>query len=123
MTTRSMTSRAAICLGAASIASVVFALAERELHFIALPTPAIVVTLVLGATAIAAGWLASRALVLVAATGFLAAAVTQVATQTAGASIANGSNGSTAGLWLGLGVGLLAAGLTRDPQQQSSGSA
>jgi hypothetical protein len=103
-------------LGAASLLSLLFLLIKRELHFVEIPKAGIPVAIVLGVVAIAGGWLGSRVLTVVAGIGFAAAAILQVILQTAGSSLANGSNGSTLGLWLGLGVGLLAVGLTREPQ-------
>lgn len=99
-------------LGAASILSVGFVFVKRELHFVDMPKAGIAVAILLGLVAIAGGWLGSRPLMIVAAGGFGCAAIVQVVAQTAGASLANGSNGSTLGLWIGLAAGLLALGLT-----------
>jgi hypothetical protein len=113
MSARTAADRAAIWLGVASLASLIFLVLKRELHFVLIPKPGIAVAVVLGLLAMLGGWLSNRVLVLVAAIGFLAAAVAQVVLQTQGASLAANSNGSTLGLWLGLGFGLLAIGLTR----------
>ena len=76
----------------------------------------LVVTVVLGLLAMAAGWLARRQLALASGIGFLAAAVLQIV-QLGGRAgdVEHGildGNASTFALWLGLGVGLLALGLT-----------
>jgi hypothetical protein len=109
--------RGAVWLGIVSILSVGFVFIKRELHFVDMPKAGIAVAIVLGLMAIAGGWLASRVLTAVAGGGFLAAAIIQVVAQTAGESLANGSNGSTLGLWLGLGAALLALGLTPRPSE------
>lgn len=112
MKAHSATSRAAMWLGLASLASLIFLLVKRELHFVQMPTAGIPVAVLFGAAAIAGGWLANRALTLIAGAGFLAAAVTQLVLHTNGSSLADRSNGSTFGLWLGLGAGLVALALT-----------
>lgn len=113
MRTRSRADRAAMWLGALSVASLLFLAVKRELHFVDIPKAGIPVAIVFGLMALAGGWLANRAVIVAAGIGFLAAAAFQVVLQTAGSSYANGSNGSTMGLWLGLGAALLALGLTR----------
>lgn len=113
MNAKSAADRAAISLGAVSLLSLLFLVIKRELHFVEIPKTGIAVAIVLGLLAIAGGWLANRLLVTAAGAGFLIAAALQVILQTAGSSLANGSNGSTMGLWLGLGAGLLAIGLSR----------
>ncbi|HZM80628.1 MAG TPA: hypothetical protein VFC19_33315 [Candidatus Limnocylindrales bacterium] len=100
-------------LGAISLGSLLFLVLKRELHFLEMPKAGIAVAIVFGLMALAGGWLASRAVAAAAGIGFLAAAVSQVILQTAGSSYANGSNGSTMGLWLGLGAALVAIGLSR----------
>lgn len=113
MSAKGTADRAAMWLGAASLLSLVFVVVTGELRFVAISGAAIPVAIVLGLVAIAGGRLSSRVLVLLAGIGFLAAAVGQVVLQTAGTSLANGTNGSTMGFWLGLGTGLLALGLVR----------
>ncbi|WP_117208114.1 Rv1678 family membrane protein [Allorhizocola rhizosphaerae] len=116
MSARTAADRAAVWLGVASPASLIFLVLKRELHFVLIPQAGIAVAIVLGLLAIAGGWLRVRAVVLLAGAGFLAAAIAQVVLQTNGSSLATNSNGSTFGLWLGLGFGLLAVALTRaDP--------
>jgi hypothetical protein len=113
MRTRNRADLAAMWLGAASLLSLLFLVIKRELHFVEIPKAGVAVVIVLGMVALAGGWLANRALTVAAGIGFLAAAAMQVILQTAGSSYVNGSNGSTMGLWLGLGAGLTAVGLTR----------
>jgi hypothetical protein len=119
MNVRSSRDRAAIWLGMGALLSLVFLVVKRELHFVQIPDAGIAVVVVLGPLAIAGGWLASRALTLIAGAGFLLAAIVQLILHTNGNSLASGSNGSTFGLWLGLGFGLLALAVTR---QQSTDS-
>jgi len=113
MRMRNRADRAAMWLGAVSLASLLFLIIKRELHFVDIPKAGIAVAVVFGLMAIAGGWLANRAVTMAAGIGFLAAAVLQVVLQTVGSSYANGSNGSTMGLWLGLGAALVTVGLTR----------
>ncbi len=115
MTTRSAVDRAAIWLGLASLASLIFLATKREVHFVQIPKAGIAVAIVFGLAAIAGGLMASRALTLIAGAGFFAAAIAQLVLQTNASSLADGSNGSTFGLWLGLGIGLVALALTRQP--------
>jgi hypothetical protein len=72
------------------------------------------VTLVLGALAIAAGWLGQRLLALAAGLGFLAAAGLQIVQLGGEAGAVEhgvlGGNASTFTVWLGLGVGLAVLG-------------
>lgn len=118
MNERGGTDRAAISLGVASLASLAFLVVKRELHFVQMPGAGIGVAVLLGLVAISGGWLASRTLTLIAGAGFVVAAVAQLVLHTNGSSWADGSNGSTFGLWLGLGFGLLALALT--PREQHS---
>jgi hypothetical protein len=105
--------RAAVALGLASIASIVFAPLRGELGFVAFDgVGAIVVAVVLGALGGLAGWLVRPALAVLAGAAFVVAAILQVvliATDTTWL----GGQISTSSLWLGLGVGLLAVGLAR----------
>lgn len=117
MNGRSGRERAAIWLGVGALLSLVFRVVKRELHFVDIPDAGIAVAVVFGLLAIAGGWLANRLLTVLAGVGFLLAAIVQVVLQTSGNSLADGSNGSTFGLWLGFGFGLLALALT--PQQHA----
>jgi len=117
MNVRSGRDRAAIWLGVGALLSLVFLVLKRELHFVDIPDAGIPVVVVLGLLAIAGGRLANRALTVVAGAGFLLAAIVQLILHANGNSLANGSNGSTFGLWLGLGFGLLALAVT--PQQRT----
>lgn len=77
----------------------------------------LVVTLVLGVVAIAAGWFGQRLVALGAGVGFLAAAVLQlVQLRGDGETLEHGvldGNASTFAVWLGLGVGLAVLGTQR----------
>lgn len=112
MTARTPADHAAIWLGAAAIASLVFLLPLRELDLVAIPVAAIPVLILFGLLAAAGGWLCNRTLTLIAGGGLLAAAIVQLVLHTNGAVLAAGSNGSTFGLLLGLGAGLLAVAVT-----------
>lgn len=104
--------RAVLAIGLLALAAVVLS----PLGYARLRGAGLVVTVVLGLLAVAAGWLARRPLALAAGIGFLAAAALQIA-QLGGrpSAVEHGildGNASTFALWLGLGVGLLALGLT-----------
>lgn len=102
--------RAALALGLASIASLVFAYEGLDrFRFLAIGGPSIAVALVLGALAAAAGLTGRRAPALLAGLGFAAAAAAQLAATLAGQDRL-GANLSTMSLWLGLAAGLLLAG-------------
>jgi hypothetical protein len=79
-------------------------------------TVGLVVALVLGLLAIAAGWLAERTLLIAAGVGFLLAATVQLVLLAGGGSGFLGGNASTFSLWLGLGAGLIAIGLVPRPE-------
>lgn len=119
MTTRSTLDRAAAVLGAVSVASAGFVVLRGDFGFVRVRGWGVAVAVVLGALALLAGWTARRVLTVVAGAGFLAAAVVQVAVWATSNNVLAG-DGSTVSLWLGLGVGLLAAGLAPriwpDPQ-------
>ncbi|WP_199042758.1 Rv1678 family membrane protein [Glycomyces salinus] len=101
--------RAAIALGLASIASLVFVYEGLdEFRFLAIGGPSIAVALVLGALAAAAGLTGRRVPALLAGLGFAAAAALELASTLAGEDWL-GANLSTMSLWLGLAVGLLLA--------------
>jgi hypothetical protein len=107
--------RAAFVLGLVSVISAVFVFASGEVEIVRMQVAGVVVALVLGLLAIAAGWLASRALILAAGAGFLVAAAAQMSLLTGGSSGFLGGNASTFSLWLGLGVGLIAIGMVPRP--------
>jgi hypothetical protein len=96
-------------LGAASLASTVFAAISGTFDFVQVRGWGVAVAVAFGLLALAAGWLARPGLAALAGAGFVAAAAVQVATWTGG-NVLRG-DGSTASLWLGLGIGLLVAGL------------
>lgn len=102
--------RAALVLGLASIASLVFVIEGLdEFRFMTISGPAIAVALVLGALAVAAGLTGFRVLALLAGLGFAAAALLQLIA-TANRSDWLGANLSAMSFWLGLAIGLLLIG-------------
>lgn len=107
--------RAAIVLGAVSILSAAFIFVHDTFQLVQIGAVGLVVALVLGLLAIAAGWLAEAALMLAAGVGFLVAAAAQL-TLLAGGNGLLGGNASTFSLWLGLGVGLIAIGSVPRPE-------
>jgi hypothetical protein len=119
--TRSRLDRAVAGVGLLAFAACLTTLARGELDVFRLRGWGLVVTLALGALAVAAGWLALRPLALAAGVGFLAAAVLQIAQLRGEAGVAVehgvlGGNASTFALWLGLGVGLAVLASATDPQ-------
>ncbi|MGP4022581.1 Rv1678 family membrane protein [Actinomadura sp. 3N407] len=103
--------RAVLALGLASLVSVVFTAAEGDpWEMVAMPGTAVVIAAVLGVLAGVAGLLGLRIPAMAAGAAFLAAAVVVPVEQSLGEKWIEGT-GSTFSLWLGLGVGLLAAGL------------
>jgi hypothetical protein len=112
MTARDALDRAALTLGAVSVGSALFVFLRGDFQFVRMRGWGLAVALVLGLLAIAGGWLANRALVLAAGVGFLAAAAVLLALLSQGDGGFLDGNGSTFSLWLGLGAGLLALGLT-----------
>jgi hypothetical protein len=119
--TRGRLDRAVAGVGLLALASCLTTLASGELDPFRLRGWGVVLTLALGALAVAAGWLALRPLALAAGVGFLAAAVLQLAQLRgeAGISVEHGvlgGNASTFALWLGLGVGLAVLATAPDPQ-------
>ncbi len=107
---RSTLDRVAVVLGAASVASAVFAVVRGDFDFVRVRGWGVAVAVVLGALALFAGWTGRLTLTVMAGAGFLAATVAQVVVW-ATSSNALGGDGSTVSFWLGLGIGLLAAGL------------
>jgi hypothetical protein len=102
--------RAALVLGLASIASLVFVIEGLdEFRFMTISGPAIAVALVLGALAVAAGLTGRRVLALLAGLGFAAAALLELIA-TANRSDWVGADLSAMSFWLGLAVGLLLIG-------------
>jgi hypothetical protein len=100
--------RAVAALGVASVASAIFLFVRGDFEFVQVRGWGVAVALVLGLLAVAGGRWHRRALSSVAGAGFLVAAAGQVAGWAAGANVLGG-DGSTASLWLGLGVGILIA--------------
>lgn len=107
--------RATIALGLLALAMAATTVLRGELDF-RIRGAGLVVTLALGAVAIAAGWLRQRLLALAAGLGFLAAAVLQIAQLDGSAERVEhgvlGGNAATFAVWLGLGVGLAGLGAT-----------
>jgi hypothetical protein len=110
MRDRSRLDRVAVTLGAVSVLSAGFVVVRGDVQFVRLRGWGVAVALVLGVLAVAAGWTARRVLAAAAGAGFLVAAGLQVVLWAGGVNRLDG-DGSTVSLWLGLGVGLLAAGL------------
>ncbi|MFC5744445.1 hypothetical protein [Actinomadura rugatobispora] len=105
--------RAVVALGATSLASVLFAFTDGyPWEMAAMPGRAVVVAVVLGLAACAAVAVRTSIPVLVVGAAFLVAAVVVVVEQTLGETWIEGT-GATFSLWLGLGAGLVAAGLAR----------
>jgi hypothetical protein len=107
---------AAIVLGAVSIMSAAFVFVHGTFQLVQIGTVGLVVAIVLGLLAIAAGWLAERTLMIAAGVGFLLAATVQLVLLAGGGSGFLGGNASTFSLWLGLGAGLIAVGLVPRPE-------
>ena len=105
-----MTGRAVVALGAISVVSGLFFFVRGTFQFVWLPAPGAVVAVVLGLFACAAGWLGSRVLTLVVGGAFLLAAIVLMVLLVRGEFLIG--NGSAFSLWLGLGVGLVALGVT-----------
>jgi hypothetical protein len=103
--------RAALVLGAVSLISAVFVFVRGDFQFVKVRAAGVAVALVLGLLAVAAGWLASRALELAAGFGFLLAAAVQLGLLAGGDGGFLRGDGSTFSLWLGLGAGLVTLGL------------
>jgi hypothetical protein len=112
MTGRSPVDRAALALGAVSVASAVFVFVTGDFEFVRIHGGAIVVALGVGLFAVAAGWLGNRLLALAAGAAFLlCAAVLLVLLGVNGNGGFLDGSASTVSLWLGLGVGLVALGV------------
>jgi hypothetical protein len=102
--------RAAAALGAVSVASVGVAQARDRYQVLELRSWSIAVAIGLGLCAVVAGVAGLRWLAAATGAMLLAAAVVQVPVWGSGDNWLGG-NGSTASLWLGLGIGLLTVGL------------
>lgn len=102
--------RAAIALGLASFASLVFVSDDLGVfRFMALEGRSIAVAIVLGALAVTAGATGSRVLALLSGLGFGAAAVVQLV-EIATRSDWLGADLSAMSLWIGLAAGLVLVG-------------
>jgi hypothetical protein len=108
--------RSAVVLGAVSILSAGFMFVHGTFQVVQIGAIGLVVALVLGLLAIAAGWLAEGTLILATGCGFLGAAAVQFVLLAGGNGGFLGGNGSTFSLWLGLGVGLMAIGMVPRPE-------
>ena len=103
--------RAALLLGAVAVLSPVFALStSSNNNFVTVRNGGLVVLLVLGALALAGGWLSRPPLVLAAGAGFGLAALLQLLQLGRATNWLDGS-GSTFSLLLALAVGLLVVGI------------
>ncbi|GAB3232126.1 hypothetical protein GCM10027447_27650 [Glycomyces halotolerans] len=102
--------RAALAIGVASIASVVFAIEGlNEFRFMTIGGASAAIAIGLGAAAVAAALLAVRALAVLTGAAFAAAAALQlIATATGGDWL--GADLSAMSFWLGLAIGLAVAG-------------
>jgi hypothetical protein len=110
MNGRTRLDRAPLALGVAAVACLFFVVVRGRWHFIQMDGRAVVVTVAFAALAVAAGLTGRSGLAIAAGLGFFVAAVVLVAAWTAGSTLIRG-NGSTAAVWLGLGMGLLVTGL------------
>jgi hypothetical protein len=119
MTPGSGLDRAVVAIGGASVISAVFALVDGDFEFVRVRRGAVVVALVLGLLACAAGWFANRLLALAASAAFLVAAALLLLLLglNGNGGFLDGS-GSTFSLWLGLGIGLVV--LSRTPRDAGS---
>lgn len=102
--------RAGLVLGLAALACLVFTLGgPEEVSFIRVEDGALIALVVLGALAVLGGLARRGVVVVVAGAGFLIASVVQLV-QLGRETNWFGGDGSTASLFLGLGVGMLAVG-------------
>jgi hypothetical protein len=108
--------RAAMVLGLVSIISAAFLFVHGTFQLVQIGAVGLVVAIVLGLLAIAAGLLAERTLMIAGGVGFLLAGATQLALLAGGSSGFLGGNASTFSLWLGLGAGLIAIGSVPRPE-------
>ena len=103
-------------LGLVSIISAAFLFVDGTFQLIQIGAVGLVVAIVLGLLAIAAGLLAERTLMIAAGVGFLLAGAAQLTLLAGGGSGILGGNASTFSLWLGLGAGLIAIGSVPRPE-------
>jgi hypothetical protein len=108
--------RAAMVLGLVSIISAAFLFVHGIFQLVQIGAVGLVVAIVLGLLAIAAGLLAERTLMIAGGVGFLLAGAAQLALLAGGSSGFLGGNASTFSLWLGLGAGLIAIGSVPRPE-------
>jgi hypothetical protein len=108
--------RAAVALGLVSILSGAFIFVHGTFQVVRIGAISLVVALVLGLLAMAAGWLAEATLMVATGIGFLLAAGVQIVLLAGGSGGFLGGNASTFSLWVGLGVGLIAVGLVPRPE-------
>jgi hypothetical protein len=108
--------RAAMVLGLVSIISAAFLFVHGTFQLVQIGAVGLVVAIVLGLLAIAAGLLAERTLMIAGGVGFLLAGAAQLALLAGGSSGFLGGNASTFSLWLGLGAGLIAIGSVPRPE-------
>ena len=111
---RSDLDRAALALGVVSLVGALVARPGGTFAFVHLGHHGYLVVLIGGVLAGVAGWLGLRWLVVATGTAYLVAAVVQ-ALMIGRGSDPFGGDGSTVALWLALGIGLLAVGLTPRP--------
>jgi hypothetical protein len=103
-------------LGLVSIISAAFLFVHGTFQLVQIGAVGLVVAIVLGLLAIAAGLLAERTLMIAGGVGFLLAGAAQLALLAGGSSGFLGGNASTFSLWLGLGAGLIAIGSAPRPE-------
>jgi hypothetical protein len=108
--------RAAMVLGLVSIISAAFLFVHGTFQLVQIGAVGLVVAIVLGLLAIAAGLLAEGTLMIAGGVGFLLAGAAQLALLAGGSSGFLGGNASTFSLWLGLGAGLIAIGSVPRPE-------
>jgi hypothetical protein len=103
-------------LGLVSIISAAFLFVHGTFQLVQIGAVGLVVAIVLGMLAIAAGLLAERTLMIAGGVAFLLAGAAQLALLAGGTSGFLGGNASTFSLWLGLGAGLIAIGSVPRPE-------
>jgi len=108
--TQARLNQATLVLGAAALAALLFIPVHGIFEFVEIRQAGIVITAAVGALAVVAGLVGQRLLTTVAGAAFLLAALVNLVTLGNGNPL--GGNGSTIAVWLGLGAGLLAVGLT-----------
>ncbi len=114
--------RAALVLGLAAMASSLFALSTggpAPIDIMHIGSVGVVVVLTMGLIALVGGALRRPALAAVAGAGLVAAALLQLAQTGEGANLLGG-NASTVSLMGGLGIALIAVGLTGHAQRRTT---